>query len=177
MLYKRGLAYQAEALVNYDPIDKTVLANEQVDANGRSWRSGALVQQLNLRQWFFRIKAFQENLLKDLNFLSQNNRWPERVLMQQRNWLGKSQGAKIQFELIRADSVPSVVNVFTTRPDTLFGATYLALSLSHPMVTELAASAPELQVFLSKKASFAPDSKDGFELPLRARNPLSLDPS
>ena len=174
MLYKKGLAYRAEALVNYDPIDKTVLANEQVDSNGRSWRSGALVQQVNLRQWFFRIKAFQEELLKDLDYLSQNSKWPERVLTQQRNWLGRSQGARIQFELQQqGQSTP--VHVFTTRPDTLCGVTYIALALSHPVVTELAASIPELQMFINKKASFTPESKDGFELPIQARHPISTD--
>jgi leucyl-tRNA synthetase len=173
MLFKRGLAYQAEARVNYDPVDKTVLANEQVDANGRSWRSGALVQQIDLRQWFFGIKAFQESLLKDLDFLAQNARWPERVRTQQRNWLGKSQGAKIRFELIQTVGNTKRVHVFTTRPDTLFGVTYIALSLSHPAVKELAASLPELQDFCNKKASFTPDSKAGFELPIRARNPVA----
>ena len=175
MLYKKGLAYQAKALVNYDPVDKTVLANEQVDSSGRSWRSGALVQQIKLRQWFFRIKAFQDDLLRDLDFLSQDNKWPERVVTQQRNWLGKSQGARVRFE-ITADDLASPVHVFTTRPDTLFGVTYLALSLSHPVVTQLAASDPKIQDFINKKASFTPESKAGFELPVQARSPVSADP-
>lgn len=177
MLYQKGLAYQDEALVNYDPVDKTVLANEQVDSGGRSWRSGALVQQIKLRQWFFRIKAFQEDLLKDLAFLSQDDRWPERVIAQQRNWLGKSHGARVRFELLGGDGQSSSVHVFTTRPDTLFGVTYLALSLSHPTVTRLAALDSELQEFVNKKASFTPDSKAGFELPIRGRNPVSSDPA
>ena len=176
MLYKKGLAYQAEALVNYDPVDKTVLANEQVDSSGRSWRSGALVQQIKLRQWFFRIKAFQEDLLRDLDCLSKDNKWPERVVLQQRNWLGKSQGARVRFELLKGDGPSSPLHVFTTRPDTLFGVTYLALSLSHPVVTQLAASEPGLQDFIDKKASFTHDSKAGFELPIRARSPVSFDP-
>src|SRR5689334_22632672 len=98
MLYERGLAYQDEALVNYDPVDKTVLANEQVDANGYSWRSGAKVEKVKLKQWFLRIKAFQEELLADLDLLAKND-WPERVLSMQRNWLGRSEGVKFRFEI------------------------------------------------------------------------------
>ena len=143
MLYHRGLAYQAEALVNYDPVDKTVLANEQVDSNGRSWRSGALIQQINLRQWFFRITAYEETLLKDLDFLAEDGRWPERVLTQQRNWLGRSQGARVRFDTTTTTSL----HVFTTRPDTLFGVTYLALSLSHPVVLESAKTSPRAAGF------------------------------
>ena len=174
MLYKKGLAYQAEALVNYDPVDKTVLANEQVDSNGRSWRSGAVVQQINLRQWFFRITAFKEALLEDLNTLSENGKWPERVVSQQRNWLGRSQGARFKFK-INGCSIDAT-SVFTTRPDTLHGVQYLALSLSHPIVQGLAATSSELKTFLNKKSSFAPDSKAGFELPIFATSPLGTDP-
>lgn len=184
------MAYQAEALVNYDPVDKTVLANEQVndvfnlrsepvltffqvDNNGRSWRSGALVQQIKLRQWFFRITEFKEALLRDLEYLSENSKWPERVISQQRNWIGRSIGARIQFGLRDEAGNSSVVHVFTTRPDTLFGVKYIALSMTHPMVLQIAAKSPELQQFVDKRASFAPDSKEGFELPLSAINPLS----
>ncbi|EXJ85540.1 leucyl-tRNA synthetase [Capronia coronata CBS 617.96] len=173
-LYQRGLAYQAEALVNYDPVDKTVLANEQqVDSHGRSWRSGALVQQIKLRQWFFRITEYREALLRDLDYLAEGDKWPERVLSQQRNWIGRSSGARIQFDL-QNDAGKSVpIRVFTTRPDTLFGVKYVALSMTHPLVEQLATEDPELQRFLDRRASFAPDSKEGFELPLRAINPLS----
>ncbi|EXJ92537.1 leucyl-tRNA synthetase [Capronia epimyces CBS 606.96] len=173
-LYHRGLAYQAEALVNYDPVDKTVLANEQqVDSSGRSWRSGALVQQIKLRQWFFRITAYREALLRDLNYLSEGDKWPERVLSQQRNWIGRSTGARIQFDLQRDMGTSVPVRVFTTRPDTLLGVEYIALSMTHPLVQQLATQSPELQRFLDKRASFPPDSKAGFELPLRALHPLS----
>ena len=154
--------------MNYDPIDKTVLANEQVASNGRSWRSGALVQQINLRQWFFRITAYKEGLLKDLDFLEHDGRWPERVLTQQRNWLGRSEGARVRFDITSI----TPLHVFTTRPDTLFGVTYLALSLTHPLVIDAARTSPELQAFIDKKASFAPDSKAGYELPVRATSPL-----
>ncbi|KAJ9608969.1 hypothetical protein H2200_006740 [Cladophialophora chaetospira] len=172
-LYSRGLAYQAEALVNYDPVDKTVLANEQVDSTGRSWRSGALVQQINLRQWFFKITEFKEALLQDLDYLSEGGKWPERVLTQQRNWIGRSVGARVQF--VSSDSRGQVtkIHVFTTRPDTLFGVKYLALSLTHPLVIRAAAQSQELRSFLDRRASFPPDSKEGFELPFQAINPLS----
>lgn len=173
-LYAKGLAYQAEALVNYDPVDKTVLANEQVDSQGRSWRSGALVQQVNLRQWFFRITSFKEALLKDLDYLGQNDKWPSRVLTQQKNWIGKSSGARIRFSLQDSSGSPTTpVHVFTTRPDTLFGVKFITLSLSHPLVLKLVPTTPGLQQFLDKRATFAPDSKEGFELPLRALSPLS----
>ncbi|KAJ9642651.1 hypothetical protein H2204_002299 [Knufia peltigerae] len=174
-LFHRGLAYQAEALVNYDPVDKTVLANEQVDSNGRSWRSGALVQQVKLRQWFFRITEFKEALLQDLEYLSEGGKWPERVVSQQRNWLGRSTGARIQFELKNEAGVSTSARVFTTRPDTLYGVKYLALSMSHPLVQQLAAQNAELQRFLDKRASFPPDTKEGFELPLKAIHPLSQE--
>lgn len=174
MLYSKGLAYQAEALVNYDPIDKTVLANEQVDGNGRSWRSGAIVEQRMLKQWFFKITAFQEALLDDLDSLLEDGRWPERVIQQQRHWIGRSKGATITFELQLEDGGKSLAQVFTTRPDTLFGVQYLGLSLTHPIVQSLAQSRPDLSEFLQKRASFGPESKDGFELPIKAINPASV---
>jgi len=175
LLLKRGLAYQAEALVNWDPVDKTVLANEQVDSDGRSWRSGAVVQKIQLKQWFFRITAFQEALLRDLDVLAEHNQWPERVLTQQRNWLGKSTGAKIKFDVCIDGSPSGHVQVFTTRPDTLFGVQYLALSTNHPIVRNLACRLPELQHFLNRAATLPPDSKEGFLLPgVMATNPLHL---
>ncbi|KAJ5302123.1 hypothetical protein PENANT_c008G02984 [Penicillium antarcticum] len=164
MLYQKDLAYQAEALVNYDPVDKTVLANEQVDANGFSWRSGAKVEKLNLKQWFFRITEFKEALLKDLDSLSGG--WPERVLSMQRNWLGKSYGAKVTFPVtVNSDGGEQVnVDVFTTRPDTLYGVEYLALSLSHPIVLKAAEKDEALRKFLGEASSFTPDSKAGYRL-------------
>ncbi|KAF7586387.1 Leucyl-tRNA synthetase, mitochondrial [Aspergillus hancockii] len=164
MLYKKGLAYQAEALVNYDPVDKTVLANEQVDTNGFSWRSGAKVEKLNLKQWFFRITDFKEALLNDLDSLTGG--WPERVLSMQRNWLGKSYGAKIKFPVAAEGSGSGNVNinVFTTRPDTLYGVEYLALSLNHPVVLAAAETDAKLRKFLEGAASLPPDSKAGYRL-------------
>ncbi|KAI9657914.1 MAG: Leucyl-tRNA synthetase, mitochondrial [Bathelium mastoideum] len=175
LLHERGLAYQAEALVNFDPIDRTVLANEQVDANGFSWRSGAKVEQIRLKQWFLRITAFKEALLDDLNALEKSGRWPERVCAMQRNWLGKSTGARVWFEVkdsLTSQSLPRI-EVFTTRPDTLFGVRYLALALDHPLVVQLAKQDSALQAFLDR-APFSPDSKDGFLLPqLQAKNPAA----
>ncbi|ETI28377.1 leucine-tRNA ligase [Cladophialophora carrionii CBS 160.54] len=172
-LYHRGLAYQAEALVNYDPVDRTVLANEQVDHNGRSWRSGALVQQIKLRQWFLKISEFKEALLQDLDYLAEGGKWPDRVLTQQRNWIGRSNGARIQFALRDEAGKSSNIHVFTTRPDTLFGIKYIALSLTHPLVVQAAGQSAELQRFIDRRASFPPDSKEGFQLPLQAIHPLS----
>jgi leucyl-tRNA synthetase len=173
MLHKRGLAYQAEALVNWDPVDKTVLANEQVDSEGRSWRSGAVVQKMQLKQWFFRITKYRDALLRDLDVLAEHNMWPERVMTQQRNWLGKSTGAKIKFGIHIDGSPSSKLEVYTTRPDTLFGVEYLALSTSHPMAQELAPRLPGLRRFLSRAAILPPDSKEGFLLPgVTATNPL-----
>ncbi|KZF21415.1 leucyl-tRNA synthetase [Xylona heveae TC161] len=177
LLHEHGLAYQAQAIVNYDPVDRTVLANEQVDANGYSWRSGAKVEKLRLKQWFLRITAFKESLL-DMDVLSKDSRWPEHVLSMQKNWLGKSEGAKIRFQ-VRFDSnngttADSVIEAFTTRPDTLFGVQYLALSTTHPIVTEMAKSLPVLQAFLDVADSLPPDSKAGYLLPgVHGVTPLS----
>lgn len=175
MLHEQGLAYQAEAIVNYDPVDKTVLANEQVDANGFSWRSGAKVEKIKLKQWFFRITAFKEDLLKDLDTLTGG--WPDRVLSQQRHWIGKSTGAKIKFEVLSSDSDTHGVDVhvFTTRPDTLYGVEYLALSLDHPLVSAAAKEDPALQNFLADAGSFSPDSKAGYKLAnITATHPLKM---
>lgn len=136
----------------------------QVDANGFSWRSGAKVEKLNLKQWFFRITEFKEALLKDLDSLSGG--WPERVLSMQRNWLGKSYGAKVTFPVtINSNGSEQVdVDVFTTRPDTLYGVEYLALSLSHPIVLKAAEKDEALRKFLSEASSLPPDSKAGYKL-------------
>jgi leucyl-tRNA synthetase len=125
-----GLAYQKEALVNWDPIDQTVLANEQVDSDGKSWRSGAKVERRLLRQWFFKITDYAEQLLQDLDQLSG---WPERVRLMQANWIGKSTGAHVTFTTPAGDAI----KVFTTRPDTLWGATFMVISPEHPLVETL----------------------------------------
>ncbi len=131
-LHAGGLAYQKEATVNWDPVDQTVLANEQVDADGRSWRSGAIVEQRDLRQWFLRITDYADALLDDLDHLQG---WPERVRTMQANWIGRSTGAEIDFQV---DEHPDLsITVFTTRPDTLYGVSYLVLAPDHPLVSQL----------------------------------------
>jgi leucyl-tRNA synthetase len=128
--FKAGLAYQKEATVNWDPIDQTVLANEQVDADGKSWRSGAKVERKLLRQWFFKITDYAEQLLVDLDKLTG---WSERVRLMQANWIGKSTGAQVTFTTEAGDKIV----VFTTRPDTLWGASFIVLSPEHPLVEKL----------------------------------------
>lgn len=175
MLHEKGLAYQAEAEVNYDPVDQTVLANEQVDANGCSWRSGAKVDKRRLKQWFFKISEFREELLQHLEVLAKDEAWPERVVAMQKNWLGKSQGAMIKFRIMaHSNDTHASIEVYTTRPDTLFGVQYLALSASHPIVSRLSETNPELQAFLDTLPGLPPDSKVGYMLPsIRAINPLA----
>ncbi|PIK85241.1 leucyl-tRNA synthetase [Synechococcus sp. 63AY4M2] len=134
--FKAGLAYQKEASVNWDPVDQTVLANEQVDAEGRSWRSGARVEKRLLKQWFLKITAYADQLLADLEKLSG---WPERVLTMQENWIGQSVGARVLFKTETGEELP----VFTTRPDTLWGATFMVLAPEHPLVEKL--TTPEQQ--------------------------------
>ena len=133
-LMDQGLAYQKDATVNWDPVDQTVLANEQVDSEGRSWRSGALVEQKNLRQWFLRITNYADALLDDLDLLKG---WPERVRTMQANWIGRSIGAEIDFRV--SDHDDAVITVFTTRADTLHGVSYVVLAPEHPLVATLTA--------------------------------------
>lgn len=179
MLHERGLAYQAESLVNYDPVDKTVLANEQVDANGCSWRSGAKVEKIMLKQWFLKIKAFQEPLLKDLDTLAEDGRWPEKVLAMQRNWIGRSEGSQLSFD-VKSDDTSfrfNPIEVFTTRADTLFGVQYIALSLSHPIVQRLATDNDALRAFLERAKDMPQDTKEGFMLSeISAENPIAEAP-
>jgi leucyl-tRNA synthetase len=129
-----GLAYQKEAAVNWDPIDQTVLANEQVDGEGRSWRSGAMVERKLLKQWFFKITDYAEQLLQDLDKLTG---WPERVKTMQANWIGKSVGAYLEFPIVGLDEK---IAVFTTRPDTVYGVTYLVLAPEHPLTAKVTTS-------------------------------------
>jgi leucyl-tRNA synthetase len=133
-----GLAYQKDATVNWDPIDQTVLANEQVGSDGRSWRSGAIVEKRKLRQWFFKITDYAERLLQDLDKLDQ---WPERVRTMQANWIGKSIGAELSFPIVDRDSQ---ITVFTTRPDTVYGVSYIVLAPEHPLVGEIVTDAQKV---------------------------------
>ena len=130
-LHKNNLAYQKKATVNWDPIDQTVLANEQVDAEGKSWRSGAKVEKKELNQWFLRITSFAEDLNKDLVKLKD---WPERVRIMQKNWIGKSIGAEITFDIKNHNQK---ITAFTTRIDTIYGVSYLVLASNHPLIDQL----------------------------------------
>ncbi len=140
-----GLAYRKESWVNWDPVDQTVLANEQV-IDGRGWRSGALVEKRKLPQWMFRITAYADDLLAALEGLE---RWPEKVRVMQHNWIGRSEGARIRFPVTgRADLEGETIEVFTTRPDTLFGMSFCALSPHHPLSARLAQEDPALAAFI-----------------------------
>ena len=136
--YKKGLAYRKESVVNWDPVDNTVLANEQV-VDGKGWRTGAPVERRKLNQWFFKITEYADELLEALQSMP---RWPEKVRIMQENWIGKSQGAQFKFDLTSTDGQ---IEVYTTRPDTLYGASFVALAADHPMAKTLA------------------DDKDGFD--------------
>lgn len=146
LLHKHGLAYRAKSVVNWDPIDMTVLANEQVDANGCSWRSGAVVEKKELNQWFFGITKFQEQLHEDLKLLE--GKWPERVLKMQENWIGKSVGANVRFPVQINGEDAGKIECFTTRLDTIHGIQFVALAPSHPIVKKQAETDPKLQEFL-----------------------------
>jgi leucyl-tRNA synthetase len=142
-----GLVTRKKSKVNWDPVDMTVLANEQV-IDGRGWRSGAVVEQRELTQWFFKISDFAEELLEGLDGLTE---WPEKVRVMQRNWIGKSEGLRLLFELVPGSTTSATsIDVFTTRPDTIFGASFLALSPDHPLTSELAASNPALAEFVAE---------------------------
>ncbi|CAN5359473.1 leucine--tRNA ligase [soil metagenome] len=146
-MLKAGLAYRKKSKVNWDPVDHTVLANEQV-IDGRGWRSGAVVEQRELTQWFFRISDFSEDLLAALDRL---DRWPEKVRLMQRNWIGKSEGLRVRFAVADAAAAgPKEIEVFTTRPDTLFGASFIAISPDHPIAGVLAAEDRNLAAFIEE---------------------------
>jgi len=181
--YEAGFVYRSEADVNWDPVDMTVLANEQV-IDGRGWRSGAIVERRKLSQWFFRITAFADELLAGLDTL---DRWPEKVRLMQKNWIGKSEGLRFAFALFDgarplAESDGGRLDVFTTRPDTLFGASFVALSPDHPLTGKLARDNPGLQAFIAEcrktgtaEAEIEKAEKLGFDTGLTAAHPLDPD--
>ena len=165
-MFNAGLAYKKEAEVNWDPVDKTVLANEQV-IDGRGWRSGALVEKKKLSQWFLKISKYSEELLNDLNNLTD---WPNKVKVMQSNWIGKSIGAEINFKLSKQDSF---ITVFTTRPDTIFGATFLALSTEHELAIDISKKNKALQSFIKECENVNPDKiKKGFDTGLFVDHPF-----
>ena len=174
---KAGLVERKQSKVNWDPVDNTVLANEQV-IDGRGWRSGALVEQRELIQWFFKISDYSEELLKALDTL---DRWPDKVRLMQKNWIGKSEGLLVRF-MLDAATVPSgetELEIFTTRPDTLFGAKFMALAPDHPLATAAAAKNPKLAAFIEecKRIGTSQEAIDtaekmGFDTGIRAVHPF-----
>ena len=180
-MYQAGMVYEGEGWVNWDPVEQTVLANEQVE-NGRGWRSGAIIEKRKMRQWFFRITDFAEDLLQGLDELTN---WPAKVVHMQRNWIGKSIGAEVKFPLIDQDQSLfnslglKDINVFTTRPDTLFGASFLALSPEHPIALELAEKDQALKDFIkdyqsqgTSEATAGQTEKKGFKTALSVQHPF-----
>ncbi|MET0269208.1 MAG: class I tRNA ligase family protein, partial [Sphingomonas sp.] len=146
-LFAAGLVYRKESAVNWDPVDMTVLANEQV-IDGRGWRSGALVERRKLSQWFLKITDFAEELLDGLATLDQ---WPDKVRLMQENWIGKSRGMKFRFALDAPEKgAIREVEVYTTRPDTIFGASFVAVSPDHPLATAYAETSPEVAAFIAR---------------------------
>ena len=155
----KGLAYRKKARVNWDPVDQTVLANEQV-IDGRGWRSGALVEQREIDQWFIRITDYADELLDDLDAVD----WPEQVKTMQKNWIGRSQGVEFSFERKGSEER---LEVYTTRPDTIMGITYVAVAAQHPIATQAAASNSEIQAFIEECAHMSVAEADLAQAPKR----------
>nr|WP_297348994.1 leucine--tRNA ligase [uncultured Glaciecola sp.] len=175
-LFDKGLVYKKNATVNWDPIDQTVLANEQV-IDGRGWRSGALVEQKEIPQWFIKITDYAEQLLADLDKLSD---WPQQVVTAQRNWIGRSEGVDVAFDLSTETAGINQIEVYTTRPDTLFGATYLAVAAQHPLALEMAKENADMSAFIDEckntkttEADMATMEKKGMPTGLTALHPLT----
>ena len=176
-LFEKGLVYRKESLVNWDPVDQTVLANEQV-IDGRGWRSGAVVEKRRLSQWFLRITDYADDLTDDLKSL---DRWPEKVRTMQENWIGRSRGARFSFRFsdpARADGL----EVYTTRPDTLFGAAFVGIAADHPLAAEVAAANPAAAAFVEtcrqgavSEAEIETAEKLGFDTGLKVRHPFDPD--
>ncbi len=173
---KAGLAYRKSATVNWDPVDRTVLANEQV-IDGKGWRSGAEVEQRQLTQWFFKISDFSEDLLDSLNTL---DGWPDKVKLMQANWIGKSVGARVRFPLMKNQNTKATeIEVFTTRPDTLYGAGFMAIAAEHPITQELMKNNDELKSFVKEcrklgttAAAIDKAEKLGFDTGLTTSHPF-----
>ena len=170
--YKKGLAYQKETVVNWDPIEQTVLANEQV-IDGKGWRSDAIVEKKRMKGWFLKITEFAEELLEDLDILED---WPEKVKLMQKNWIGKSIGALIDFHI---PDINDKVTVFSTRPDTLFGASFIAISPDHKLVDKLKNNYPKIKEELVKlnfestnEQNLDKIEKIGYKTPLKASHPF-----
>jgi leucyl-tRNA synthetase len=174
---EKGLVYRKQSKVNWDPVDNTVLANEQV-IDGRGWRSGALVEQRELVQWFFKITDFSQDLLDALDTLDQ---WPEKVRLMQKNWIGRSEGLTLRWEIVPGTTTAgeTEISVYTTRPDTLFGASFLAIAADHPLAREAAATNPAIDEFCEEcrragtsLAALETAEKKGMDTGIRVKHPL-----
>jgi leucyl-tRNA synthetase len=177
-LLRAGLVERKESWVNWDPVDGTVLANEQV-IDGRGWRSGALVEKKLLAQWFLRITRYAQELLDGLETL---DHWPERVRLMQAKWIGRSEGARLRFPLVAPGSGLTDIEVYTTRPDTLFGMSFIAIAPEHPVATAVAADTPAAAQFVAEcrqlgtsEAAIETAEKRGFDTGLRVRHPFLPD--
>ena len=166
-MYDKGLVYRKKSVVNWDPVDETVLANEQV-IDGKGWRSGALVEQKEINQWYLKITDYADRLLDDLDQL---NEWPDKVVQMQRNWIGRSQGALVTFDVQGHDSI----QVFTTRPDTLFGVSCIVVAIDHPLALEAAKNNAEIKAYIdhcqqtgNAEEDLAQREKTGCALPFEA---------
>ncbi|HAU25886.1 MAG TPA: leucine--tRNA ligase, partial [Alteromonas australica] len=175
-LYEKGLVYKKNSTVNWDPVDQTVLANEQV-IDGRGWRSGALVEQKEIPQWFIKITDYAEELLSDLEQLEE---WPDQVRAMQANWIGRSEGVDITFDLAKNASNISDLTVYTTRPDTFYGVTYVAVAAQHPLAEFAAQSNPALADFIEEcrntkvaEAELATMEKKGCDTGMQVIHPLT----
>ena len=176
-LFNKGLVYKKESEVNWDPVDQTVLANEQV-VDGRGWRSGAIVERRSIPQWFVKITAYAQELLDDLDQL---DGWPEKVKTMQSNWIGRSEGVELNFEIAgETDLQLKKLSVYTTRPDTLMGVTYVAVAPQHPIATKAAAESQDLKAFIEREskikvaeADMATMEKMGMDTGLKAIHPIS----
>lgn len=170
--YKKDIAYRRESWVNWDPVDQCVLANEQV-INGRGWRSGALVEKRKLRQWSLKITDYAQELIDDLSTLTG---WPEKVVKMQENWIGRSEGALINFEI---DGYSEKLPVFTTRPETVFGAAFCGIAPTHPITDDLAKNNPDLAAFVEEcqrtpttEEALSTAEKKGFDTGLKVKHPF-----
>ncbi len=175
-LYQKGLVYKKKATVNWDPVDQTVLANEQV-IDGCGWRSGAVVERKEIEQWFLKITAYADNLLKDLDQLEG---WPEQVKVMQHNWVGRSEGVEISFAIDGLEENLNSINVYTTRPDTLMGVSYVAIAAEHKLAQYAATQSQEIKDFIQSckqtkvsEAEMSTIEKQGVETGLSAVHPIS----
>ena len=179
-LYENDLVYKKKSFVNWDPVEQTVLANEQV-IDGKGWRSGAEVEQKELSQWFFKIKNYSEQLLEGLDQL---NGWPEKVKLMQKNWIGKSEGCYLSLKIYNSNqtSTDEALEIFTTRPDTIFGATFCAISPHHPFASQIAKSDTKAKEFIDTQSSnavneesVAKNEKQGFRTDFVVKHPFLND--